>query len=184
MGVHRDSPMNRKRLTLWYLAAALVVAARPPAAAAPAGRIRILTSVYPLKEFAAAIVGERGEATLLLPPGAGVHTWQPRAGDLVRLAECDIFIYIGANLEPWLPGLLRGLAGRRPETLEAAAGLELMRSTDMQGEAGHRDDHGPFDPHVWLDPDMAARIVASIRGRLEILDPRGDPRLPAQRRRP
>jgi zinc transport system substrate-binding protein len=165
--------MNRKRLTLWHLAAAFLVAARPGAAAEPAGRIRILTSVYPLKEFAAAIVGDRGQAALLLPPGAGVHTWQPRAGDLVRLAECDLFIYIGADLEPWLPGLLKGLAGRRPETLEAVAGLELMRSGSGEGEGGHHDDHGPFDPHVWLDPGMAARIVTAIQGRLEALDPEG-----------
>lgn len=166
--------MNRKRLTLWYLAAALLVACRPSDAADPGRGIRILTSVFPLKEFAAAIVGDRGEAALLLPPGAGVHTWQPRAGDLVRLAECDLLIYIGANLEPWLPGLLKGLADRRPETLEASAGLELMRSGGAEGEAGYHDDaHGPFDPHIWLDPDMAAHIVNAIRGRLEALDPEG-----------
>jgi zinc transport system substrate-binding protein len=171
--VTRNAPMNRKRLTLWHLAVALLFVARPSEAVAPGRGIRILTSVYPLKEFAAAVVGDRGEAALLLPPGAGVHTWQPRAGDLVRLAECDLFIYVGADLEPWLPGLLKGLAGRRPKTLEAAAGLELMRSGSEEGEAGHHDAHGTFDPHVWLDPDMAARIVASIRGRLEGLDPEG-----------
>ena len=165
--------MNRKRLTLWHLAAALLLVARPSEGAAPGRGIRILTSVYPLKEFAAAVVGDRGEAALLLPPGAGVHTWQPRAGDLVRLAECDLFIHIGANLEPWLPGLLKGLAGRRPETLEAAAGLELMRSGSEEEAAGKLDPHGPFDPHVWLDPEMALGIVASIRGRLEAIDPEG-----------
>jgi zinc transport system substrate-binding protein len=40
-------------------------------------------------------------------------------------------------------------------------------------EPGHHDNHGAFDPHVWLDPDMAMRIVASIRGRLEVIDPEG-----------
>jgi zinc transport system substrate-binding protein len=174
MVVTRNASMNRNRLTFWYLAAALLLVSLPAEGMAPGRGIRILTSVYPLKEFAASVVGDRGEAALLLPPGAGVHTWQPRAGDLVRLAECDLFIHIGANLEPWLPGLLKGLAGRRPETLEAAAGLELMRSEMEEGEEpGHHDDHGAFDPHVWLDPDMAMRIVASIRGRLEALDPEG-----------
>lgn len=165
--------MNRNRLILWCLTAAFLVAARAPAVAARTGGIRILTTIFPLKEFAAAVVGDRGDAALLLPPGAGVHTWQPRAGDVIKLAECDLFIYIGADLEPWLPGLLRGLAGHRPETLEATAGLELIRSGKEEGRGGHGVDQGPFDPHVWLDPDMAARIVGSIRRRLEVLDPEG-----------
>ncbi|HEX2696009.1 MAG TPA: zinc ABC transporter substrate-binding protein [Acidobacteriota bacterium] len=167
--------MNRKRLTLWYLAAVLFVAASPSEAAAPGRGIRILTSVFPLKEFAAAVIGDRGEATLLLPPGAGVHTWQPRPGDLVRLAKCDLFIYIGADLEPWLPGLMKGLAARRPATLEASAGLDLLPGAKEAGYAGAQHGHGPFAPHVWLDPDLAVRIVATIRDRLTALDPEGGP---------
>jgi zinc transport system substrate-binding protein len=165
--------MNRKRLTFWSLAA-LCFACGPSEAVARERGLRILTSVFPLKEFAAAVVGDRGEAALLLPPGAGVHTWQPRPGDLVRLTECDLFIHVGAGLEPWLPGLMKGLAGRRPEALEVSAGLPLLPSGE---EAGHEDeehDHGEFDPHVWLDPDLAVRIVGAIRERLTLLDPGGE----------
>ncbi len=167
--------MNRNRLNLWYLAMILLVVGRPLGATSSEGRVRVLASVLPLKEFAAAILGDRGEAALLLPPGAGVHTWQPRPGDLVRLAECDLFIHVGAGLEPWLPELMKGLAKRRPATLEASAGLHLLPSA---GEAGHEDEehgHGAFDPHVWLDPDLALRIVAAIGDRLTALDPEGGP---------
>jgi len=174
IGVTWRTSMNRKRLTLWCLAA-FCVACRPAGAAAREPGLRILTSVFPLKEFAAAIVGERGEAVLLLPPGAGVHTWQPRPGDLVRLAECDLFIYIGADLEPWLPGLMNGLANRRPATLEASAGLTLLPGASEAGHEAGEHDHGAFDPHVWLDPDLALRIVATIGERLIALDPEGGP---------
>ncbi len=167
--------MDRKRLNLWCLATLLVLLCRPPAAAAPGGRLRVLTSVFPLKEFAAAVVGDRGEASLLLPPGAGVHTWQPRPGDLVRLAKCDLFIHVGAGLEPWLPGLMSGLADKRPATLEVSAGLALIPAGDEDGDSGAHHDHGPSDPHVWLDPDLAIRIVAAIRDRLTALDPAGAP---------
>src|SRR5512136_1054504 len=80
-----------------------------PAAAAERPKIRIVTTVYPLTEFARAVAGDRGEARLLLPPGAEVHTWQPRAGDVLGLSGCDLFIKVGLGLEPWLDGLLKGL---------------------------------------------------------------------------
>lgn len=167
--------MNRKRLTLCYLATLILVAARPSEAALKAPRIRIMASVFPLKEFAAAVAGDRGETTLLLPPGAGVHTWQPRPGDLVRLTKCDLFVHIGAGLEPWLPELMSGLGDRRPAILEASAGLDLLPASDGAGHVGELHGHGRFDPHVWLDPELAVRIISAIRDRLTVLDPEGGP---------
>lgn len=161
------------RWTIFYLA--VLGCLFGGAANAAAGfRVRIETSVFPLKEFAAAVAGERGEVRLLLPPGAGVHTWQPRPGDLIRLAECDLFIYIGADLEPWVPDVMRGLAGRKIETLEAARGLDLIREPEDEGHGRGGEGHGAFDPHVWLDLELAGRIVDLIRDRLSAIDPDGD----------
>ena len=138
-------------------------------------KVRVMATVFPLREFAAAVAGDRGEAELLLPPGAGVHTWQPRPGDIGRLAACDLLVYIGANLEPWLPGLLKALPGGKIRALEVTAGLSLL-------EAVADDDHGhgkgareQLDPHVWLDFELDARIVRKIADELSRIDPAGRP---------
>lgn len=144
-----------------------------PANAAAGLKVRIETSIYPLKEFAASVAGERGEVRLLLPPGAGVHTWQPRPGDLIRLAECDLFIYIGADLEPWVPDIMRGLAGRKIETLEAARGLDLIREPEDSGHSHGSEKDGAYDPHIWLDLELAGCIVDLIRDKLSAIDPEG-----------
>ncbi|MCK7480426.1 MAG: metal ABC transporter substrate-binding protein [Candidatus Moduliflexus flocculans] len=116
-----------------------------------------------------------GEASLLLPPGAGVHTWQPRPGDIARLADCDLLLFIGSGLEPWLPGLLKAFPGGRFRTFEAAAELALAESGEEPGhdEAGH--DHGPLDPHVWLDFELDLQIVDGIAAELGRIDPEGRP---------
>jgi zinc transport system substrate-binding protein len=136
-----------------------------------AAKVRIVATVFPLREFAAAIAGDRGEAVLLLPPGAGVHTWQPRPADLSRLAQADLLLYIGANLEPWLAGLLRALPEGRLRALEAAAGLPLLEAADDDEPAGGA--HGALDPHVWLDFDLDVRIVQKIAEELSLIDPEG-----------
>lgn len=156
--------------------AAIVAAVWPLVAAAPPapGKLRIMATVFPLREFAAAVAGERGEAELLLPPGAGVHAWQPRPGDIGRLAGCDLLLSIGAGLEPWLPDLLKAFPSGRVRTLEAAAGLTLApadpEETHEAGEA-----HRILDPHVWLDFELDIQIVAKIAEELTRLDPLGGP---------
>jgi zinc transport system substrate-binding protein len=142
--------------------------------ASAGAKVRIETSVFPLREFAASVAGERGDVRLLLPPGAGVHTWQPSAGDLIRLAKCDLFIYVGADLEPWVPDVMRGLGGRKIETLEAAGEIDLIREPGDGGHGRGSERHGAFDPHVWLDLELAGRIVDLIRDRLLAIDPEGD----------
>jgi len=134
-------------------------------------KVRVMATVLPLGEFAARIAGDRAEVSLLLPPGAGVHTWQPRPGDVVRLAKTDLLLYIGADLEPWLPGLLKALPGGRLRTFEAASGLQLLeaRDEDDAQEAGR----GPLDPHVWLDLEIDVLIVGKIAEELAVIDPGG-----------
>jgi len=161
------------------LAVLLSVSAAP--AAAPA-KVRILATVFPLKEFAAEVAGGRGEVSLLLPPGAGVHTWQPRPGDIARLSECDLLLFIGSGLEPWLPDLLRAFPKGRIRTLEAASGLAVPGDEAGEEHAeGH--DHGALDPHVWLDFDLDVRIVERIAGELTRIDPAGGPEYAANAER-
>lgn len=141
--------------------------------AAPARQLRILATVLPLREFAAAVAGDRGEARLLLPAGAGVHNWQPRPGDVARLAECDLLVFIGSGLEPWLPGLLKALPPGRPRTLEAAADLAALELGDERG-GEHDHGHEALDPHVWLDFGIDEAIVDRIAAELGRLDPPGE----------
>ena len=152
------------------LAVLLIAAAARPDAPPP--KLRILATVLPLMEFSAAVAGGRGEAALLLPVGAGVHNWQPRPGDVARLAECDLLLFIGSGLEPWLPGLLKALPPARLRTLEAAAGLAAVEPGEERG-GEHDHGHESLDPHVWLDFAIDETIVDRIAAELGRVDPPG-----------
>ena len=152
---------------LALLLASVICAASPPPA-----KLIILTSILPLEEFAADVAGERGEVSLLLPPGAGVHTWQPRPGDIMRLASAHLFISVGANLEPWLKDVLAAIPEGKVRVLEVSRGLTLMPAPEESGkEASH--GHGALDPHVWLDFGLDETIVDGIESTLAELDPAG-----------
>ncbi|MBA7470810.1 High-affinity zinc uptake system binding-protein ZnuA [subsurface metagenome] len=137
-----------------------------------AKKIRVVTSVFPLLEFAGGVSGERGEVSLLLPPGAEIHTWQPRPSDIIRLSSADLFIYIGADLEPWLHDLLKSVRNPSLRVLEASRGITLIDEEGIVHNA-HEHEHGAHDPHIWLDFKNDQRIVDKIAAVLSELDPEG-----------
>ncbi len=151
---------------------ALLMALAGPALSA--GRITVLTSIFPLQEFTAAVVGDRGEADLLLPPGASVHNWQPRPGDILKLAEADLFVSVGAGLEPWLDDVVRSVPPGRLRLLEVSRGLPLLPADagEPEGKPGEHA-HGAADPHFWLDFELDVAVVERIVASLSEIDPAG-----------
>jgi len=132
-------------------------------------KIRILTTVFPLLEFARETAGERGEVGLLLPAGAEVHTWQPKVSDIRKLASWDIFLCIGQGLEPWADDLVKGAA--RPGLRVFEAGRELGLSAAEAEAARPAADSLSHDPHLWLDFGMDLVLIDRLRDLLTVLDP-------------
>ena len=137
-------------------------------------KLRVVTTLFPLQEFALAVGGERAQVDLLLPPGAEPHAWEPKPSDLARIQKADVFIYIGRALEPWAEDLLKAGRGSTLKIVEAVKGLQLLEGKDPHGESSPvqkraREEH--IDPHVWLDFSLDGRIVEAIAAAFTEKDP-------------
>lgn len=132
-------------------------------------KIKIVTSVFPLMEFARAVAAERGDVSILLPPGAEVHTWQPRPSDILKLGAADLFVYIGEDLEPWAQSILKSLKNPSLRILEVSREMTML----IEDEALQGDKHKKtgVDPHVWLDFGFDEIIVDKISEKLSETDP-------------
>jgi len=132
-------------------------------------RIKIVASVFPLKEFAQAVSGERGEVSQLLPPGAEIHTWQPRPSDIIRLSSAELFICVGSNLEPWLNDFLKSVKNPKLKVLEASQGISSIEKETQSYHSSREQE--VKDPHVWLDFEYDQKIVERVAGVLSEIDP-------------
>ena len=47
------------------------------------------------------------ELTMLLDNGVDLHSYQPTADDIVKIANCDLFIYVGGESDAWVDGALK-----------------------------------------------------------------------------
>ena len=172
--------MNINRLSALVCACTLSLSlltgcgTQPADTAAGDGRLRVLTSFYPMYDFACKIGGDCIDVTNMVPSGTEPHDWEPSTNDLKNLEKADVFIYNGADMEPWADDLLVSRSDTLP-VVGASENVEL-RTTDGEHEHAHEHEdadhhHGDFDPHVWLDPENAKIEMEAIRDALCAADP-------------
>lgn len=133
-------------------------------------RLNVVTTLFPLFDFVQRVGGDRVKATLLLPPGVEAHSFSPRPKDAVAVGSADVFVYTGEAMEPWVGDFLKGLDDDDLLVVDATKGLPLLGS-DHDDEHHDHHHHGGVDPHVWLDPSLAGRMVGIIADALAKKDP-------------
>ncbi len=142
---------------------------------APAAKLKVVASVYPVYEFARQVGGDKIDLAVLVPPGAEAHDWEPSAKEIIAIKTAKLFLYHGAGLE----NLAKILT---PETLGAtqavavSGGIPVLDPDDDE-EADHKHGgqaakgHGHGDAHMWLDPLTAQKEVAAIATAFAAADP-------------
>ena len=123
------------------------------------GKILVVTSSFPLYDFARIIGGEQAEVVLLTPPGLSPHSFEPTPKHLEIIESADMFVYSGAGLEPWVEDVLAGVENRELLVVNAAEGVTLMKIGDMDVHEHDEDidDHDTdMDEHVDDGDDTAS----------------------------
>lgn len=139
------------------------------------GKLKVVTTFFPVYCFTANVAGDLADVENLLPPGQGPHgyTFVPKNGRTVSSAQ--LIVMNGVGLDDWLKTSLRNLSSKhKPDIVEMTAEM-----ADQMIEIGHEDHghdhghhhHGHHDPHVWLDPKLAIVAVGSICKALQTADP-------------
>lgn len=151
--------------------------------------LTIYTSFYPMYDFTLKLTGSEDTVINIMPPGAGSHDFEPAASDLVNLYSADVLVYLGAGMEEWLDSIKNTLQEDRADLffIEAAEGVELLvgeaHAEHGEDEGGHEpedeDEHGRFDPHVWLSPLRSIELLENIRDGLIEVNPEGSARYQA-----
>jgi zinc transport system substrate-binding protein len=145
------------------------------------GKLRVITTLFPLYDFARAIGGDKAEVTLLLPPGMEAHSFEPKPGDIVRVGRADLFIYTNRYMEPWAEDIISGIDAGKTLVIDASRGTRMLKagkSDEQEHDAEHhgqgtdRHRHGEgMDPHLWLDFGNARIMVDTILAGFTARDP-------------
>lgn len=174
----------RKGWTAALLCALLLTGCAPAETAEKdPDKLQIVATIFPAYDFARAAAGDLAEVTLLLPPGAESHSYEPTPADILAVRECDLFVYLGGESDSWVDTILDNIdfQGRTLRMVDCVELLEEETREGMQAspshDHGHEDheDHGlggvvDMDEHVWTAPRNAAAVTRVVGEALTALD--------------
>lgn len=162
-------------------------------------KISVVCTIFPEYDWVREVVGELGEQyeiTLLMDDGGDLHNYQPTALDIARIAQCDVFVYVGGESDGWVEDALKEATnpnmqvmnlletlGTKVKEEELVEGMQVHdHDHEEEGvqEDGHDHDHEEgevheeseveYDEHVWLSLKNTKSMVKAIEQALEAVD--------------
>jgi zinc transport system substrate-binding protein len=168
-----------KRMVLFIcvlasLAAALQAGGRKDTAKAD-GKINVVATIFPPYDFVREIAGDKVNLTMLLKPGAESHSYEPSPQDMIKVQNCDVFIYVGGESDAWVERIIGSMDTSHMEIVTLMDCVEVVEEVIVEGmeeEEEEEEAEGPeYDEHVWTSPKNAKLIVQKIAGVLKQRDP-------------
>ncbi|MCR4591132.1 MAG: metal ABC transporter substrate-binding protein [Lachnospiraceae bacterium] len=173
-----------KKLFLIFTAAVLVAvcisacsSGNTPGASS-GDRIRIVATVFPEYDWVMNVLGDdasNADVTLLLDSGVDLHSFQPSADDIMKISDCDLFIYVGGESDQWVEGVLKEAFNKDMKVINL---LDVLGSSAKEEEAveGMQEEDEPeeeteYDEHVWLSLRNASLFASRISEELQAIDP-------------
>ena len=159
----------------------LFAAALSGASLAEAGQIGVVATLFPIYDWMREIVGDvQGvEITLLLDSGVDLHSYQPTAQDLLKVADCDVFVYVGGESDEWVDDVLAGVPNpdRVVVNLMEALGDDAREEETVEGMEAEAEEEAEeagemeYDEHIWLSLRNARKLVGALADALGRADP-------------
>ena len=126
--------------------------------------MKIVTTIFPEYDWVKTMLGDKAEnadMTLLLDNGVDLHSYQPTAEDIVKIKECDMFVYVGGESDEWVEDVLASAENEDMVVInlldvlgDSVKNEEIVEGMEHEHEEGeeHEDaDHEDGEEHEDAD---------------------------------
>ena len=164
-----------KRILSTFASLVLVAGVIGPASAAG---ITVVASLPELADIAKQVGGDKVEVYSIAKPNQDYHTIEPRPSDVRRIADADLVVRVGMDLDLWLDSLLNASGNRRasrggPGYVDSSDGIARLEVPREQITGASGDIHVYGNPHYFYDPVNAKIIARNVMTGLGRVSPGG-----------
>jgi zinc transport system substrate-binding protein len=127
--------------------------------------ISVVATCFPAYDFARAVTGDGADVDMLICAGAEAHSYEPTPLDILKIQECDVFVYIGGESEVWADKILSSMDTSGITVVRLMDFSELLDEVEINGtspDGQNEDDGEEYDEHIWTSPRNAIRCVEGI----------------------
>jgi zinc transport system substrate-binding protein len=129
--------------------------------AADNGKPDVIAVNFPAYDFVRQIAGERVNLTMLLPPGAESHSFEPTPRDIIKIKNCAVFVYTGGESDAWVDRMLESVDVSKIKIVRMMDAVELVEEEIVEGMED--DDHGHGEEEFTVD-EVKDRALADWAG--------------------
>ena len=158
-------------------------------------KIKVATTIKAVESLVRAVGKDKVEIEKVVPDGTEIHEFEPKAQDILKLSNANLFIYNGDELETWADKAVESVKNKNLKVVELAKGLEKLdvKENDIldddkdhdhdddhkkekkhddkeEKKEGHHHHHDGKDPHTWLSLKNAKKYVEKIKQSLIEVD--------------
>ncbi|MDR2717679.1 MAG: metal ABC transporter substrate-binding protein [Treponema sp.] len=137
------------------------------------GKINVTVTIFPPFDFVRRIAGDMVNLTMLLPPGAESHSFEPSPKDIITVQNSALFIHAGGNSDKWVERILESMNTDKIRILAMIDAVEAVEEEIVEGMEDDEDEgeDTEYDEHVWTSVRNAILIVNAITALLCEADP-------------
>ncbi|MCR4990495.1 MAG: metal ABC transporter substrate-binding protein [Lachnospiraceae bacterium] len=152
-----------------------------------ANGLKIVTTIFPEYDWVMNILGENAkdaDVTMLLDNGVDLHSFQPTAEDIMKISDCDVFIYVGGESDEWVEDALTQAKNEDMKVIDLLEilGEDVKEEELVEGMEGEEEEEGEkgeeeeeeeveYDEHVWLSLRNASKLCSAIKDAIKEADP-------------
>ena len=124
---------------------------------------------YPLEFLAKTIGGDQIQVISLTVPGAEPHDMELSPVQVAELEKTSLALFI----DGFMPAVDEAIEASVPDrSLDLGTTVTLLEGeAHSDEEAVTQEDHGAYDPHIWLDPANMISMAKAVSERLISIDP-------------
>ena len=130
-----------------------------------------MTTVAPIRSIVESVGGDRVSVVGLVPEGTNSHTFEPAPSAGRVVAEADLVVLNGLNLE--LPALELAQSNARPGVEILLLGERTITVDEYVFDFSFPQDLGNPNPHLWTAPNLASVYGGLVAEALTQADPDG-----------
>ena len=146
------------------------------------GSVEVVATIFPVYDWVKEISkGSDVNINLLLDSGVDLHSFQPAVDDMVKIAKCDVFVYVGGESDEWVEDSLKNVVNKNQvsinllkilgDKVKSEEIVEGMEHEHEHHEHEHEHEHeSESDEHIWLSLRNAEIICKYIAEKLSELD--------------
>ena len=134
-----------------------------------AAKMNVVTTTTMVTDMVKEVGGDRVSVVGLMGPGVDPHLYKPASGDVVKLQRAKVIFYSGLMLEGRMSDLFFRMARTGKKVYAVTESIPEKDRLEPPEFEGH------WDPHVWGDPTLWSKCIATVVEGLSQGDPAGRP---------